>query len=168
MPGTSTSKKVRGGEEIVAPEPFDLESILAIGHPVALPIVEGNFDPVPVVYDGVIISVKREFTGKQVIAAARLLNVPDLQQPEALTNPELRAKLSTEERISLSDKHVRDYVDHFNAHVVKQLGSLISSGNAQEFWLAIKDLPKSLADRLMSALYKIAGLANAEGEFLAL
>lgn len=168
MPGTSTSNEVRGDDEIVAPEPFDLETILSIGRPVTLPIVEGNFESVPVIYDGVTISVKREFTGKQVIAAARLLVVPNLPSPDALTNPELRAKLSAEECAAIEDKHVQDYVDHFNAHVVRQLDSLIGSGNAHEFWLAIKDLPKSFADRLMSALYKIAGLANAEGEFLAL
>jgi hypothetical protein len=168
MPGTSTSNEVRSDEQIVASEPFDLETVLSVGRPVPLPIIEGNFDPVPVIYDGVTITVKREFTGKQVIAAARLLVVPDLPGPKALTDPKLRDKLSTEERIALSDKHVQDYVDHFNAHVVKQLGSVIGSGNAHEFWLAIKDLPKSLADRMISALYKIAGLANAEGEFLAL
>lgn len=168
MPGTSNSHEVRSDDQVVAPEPFDLETVLAVGHPVRLPIVEGNFDPVPARYGDVTVFVKRQFTGKEVVTAAKLLVYYDLPVPPELATAEARAKLTTEERIRLANKQTQDAIDDFNAHVVRQIGAMLESDNAQEFWYAIKDLPKSLADRILASMYKIAGLANAQGEFLAL
>ena len=168
MPGKNKSNELRSDDQPAAPESFDLESILAIGYPVELPIVEGNYEPVPVRYGDVTVSVRRAFTGKEVVTAAKLLVYHNLPVPPELATADARAQLSTEERIRLMDKQVEDSMADFNAHVVRQIGSMLESDNAYEFWEAIKDLPKSIADRLLSEMYKIAGLADAQGEFLAL
>lgn len=48
-------------------EPFDLESVLAVGGPpVKLPIEWNDFRPVPIVFDGVEYVIGRRYSGKTV------------------------------------------------------------------------------------------------------
>lgn len=55
-------------------EPFDLESVLAVGGPpVALPIVWNDFSSVPIVFDGVEYSVGRRYSAKTVRKFFKLL-----------------------------------------------------------------------------------------------
>ncbi|OZE14594.1 hypothetical protein CH255_03630 [Rhodococcus sp. 05-2255-2A2] len=55
-------------------EPFDLESVLAVGGPpVALPIVWNDFTSVPIVFEGVVYSVGRRYSAKTVRKFFKLL-----------------------------------------------------------------------------------------------
>lgn len=55
-------------------EPFDLESVLAIGGPpVKLPIEWNDYSPVPIVFDGVEYSVGRRYSAKTVRKFFKLL-----------------------------------------------------------------------------------------------
>ncbi|OZE90213.1 hypothetical protein CH302_27570 [Rhodococcus sp. 15-2388-1-1a] len=48
-------------------EPFDLESVLAVGGPpVQLPITWNDYRPVPIVFDGHVYSVGRRYSAKTV------------------------------------------------------------------------------------------------------
>jgi hypothetical protein len=58
-------------------EPFDLESVLAVGGPpVELPIVWNDFTSVPIVFEGNVYHVGRRFSAKTVRKFFALLRTP--------------------------------------------------------------------------------------------
>ncbi|WP_206492332.1 hypothetical protein [Rhodococcus sp. KRD162] len=72
--GITPSPEVEAADPTERTEPFDLESVLAVGGPpVKLPIVWNDYRPVPIVFDGNVYLVGRRYSAKTVRKFFKLL-----------------------------------------------------------------------------------------------
>ncbi|WP_009473875.1 hypothetical protein [Rhodococcus sp. JVH1] len=168
MPGENKKNEARTAVTESGPAPFPLDSLLAVGQDVTLPPADITFAPVLVEFGGVTTYIRRSFTGLEVIAASKLLHYTPPPHPIASLPEDEQRALSQADRTKLSEKFVKDVEEKFNQHMVAQLESITESGDATKLWEQMKDLPEIISDRLFRGMYRIAGLVNEQGKFLAL